>query len=66
MLPYGYDLLEKSTKAIVLGIGDKDIAFSPPPNSIKLDGKMYKFYGDVSVPKEYWGTLHRIRKYKLN
>ena len=65
MLPYGYALLEKNTKAIVLGIGDKDIAFSPPPKLIKLDGKMYKLYGDVQVPEEYYGKLHRIRKYKL-
>lgn len=65
MLPYGYDLLEKSTKAILLGIDNLNIAFSPPPKLIKLDGKVYKLYGDVQVPEEYYGILHRIRKYKL-
>ena len=65
MLPYGYDLLEKNSKAILLGIDDLNIAFSPPPKIVKLDGDTYRLYGDVSVPEEYRGTLHRIRKYKL-
>ena len=65
MLPYGYDLLEKNSKAIVLGIGELNIAFSPPPKQVKLDGQIYKYYGDVTVPRECWGTIHRIRKYKL-
>ncbi len=65
MLPYGYDLLEKNSKAIILGIGEINIAFSPPPKQVKLDGQTYKYYGDVSVPKECWGTICRIRKYKL-
>ena len=65
MLPYGYELLEKNSKAILLGIGDLNIAFSPPPKVVKLDGDTYKLYGDVSVPKEYVGKLCRIRKYKL-
>ena len=65
MLPYGYDLLEKNSKAILLGIDDINIAFSPPPKVVKLDGNTYKYYGDVRVPEECWGTLCRIRKYKL-
>lgn len=65
MLPYGYELLEKSSKAIVLGIGEINIAFSPAPKQVRLDGQTYRYYGDVSVPKECWGTVCRIRKYKL-
>ena len=66
MLPYGYALLEKNTKSIMLGVIDMEIGFQSPPKQIKFEGKEYSFDSNVTVPVSYWGTLHRIRKYKLN